>query len=183
MAAADKNSIESVFTDLMHAKFVQKDLKELPALRDLLISDYFTLYTTKDRKSGIKVFCELWSNIIVMKESPKKPPLGFMDVSYSRLKLSLTKDERKLRLIKNRKYEELWTEDQEVLHSWYQALARSCIYSNFRSDFDVHTVLGKGNFAKVYLVQDRSTAKQFSAKIFDKHMIKNDEFEKVAYFK
>jgi hypothetical protein len=179
IAAPDKGSIESVFTDLMNLKFVQKDLKLLPELRGHSISDYFTLYTTKDRKSGIKIFCEMWSNIILMKESPKKPPIGFMDVTYSRLKLTITKDEKKLRLIKNRKYEELWCDDETTLASWYTALFGSCIYSNFRSDFDIHKVLGKGNFAKVYLVEEKETHRQLSAKIFDKHLINNDEFEKV----
>jgi len=181
MTAADKGSIESVFTDLMNMKFVQKDLKQLPELRDHSLSDYFTLYTTKDRKSAIKVYCELWTNIILMKESPKKPAIGFMEVSYSRLKLSISKDEKKLRLIKNRKYEELWNDDEEILFNWYNALSASCIYSNFRSDYEIHKVLGKGNFAKVYLVEEKETKKFFAAKIFDKHLIKNDEFEKKCF--
>lgn len=94
--------------------------------------------------------------------------MGFMDVSYSRLKLTLAQDDRKLRLIKNKKYEELWSDDEQVLNKWYEKLARVCIYSNFRADYDILTLLGKGNFAKVYLVEDKVSRKKFSAKIFDK---------------
>lgn len=177
--AADKGTSDSVFTDLMNIKFVQKDMKQLPVLKDHTLSDYFLLYTTKDKKSAIKIYCELWANVILMRESPKKPPIGFMDVSYSRLKLTINKDEKKLRLIKNKKYEELWSDDEEVLARWYTALSSSCVYSNFRNDFDIMTLLGKGNFAKVYLIEDKDTHKHFSAKIFDKHLIKNDDFEKV----
>lgn len=178
--AADKSSTDSVFTDLMNPKFVQKDLKLLPVLKNLSLGDYFVLYTTKDKKSEIRVYCELWENIILIKEGPNKKPMGFMDVSYSRLKLTLTPEEKKLRLIKNKKYEELWSDDEAVLTNWYERLSRVCIYSNFRSDYDVLSLLGKGNFAKVYLVEDRVSKAKFSAKIFDKQLIKDDEFEKVS---
>lgn len=106
--------------------------------------------------------------------------MGFMDISYSRLKLSTAPDDRKLRLIKNKKYEELWSDDEKILNKWYDRLSKQCIYSNFRADYDIHNLLGKGNFAKVYLVEDKTTRKKLSAKIFDKVLIKEDEFEKVA---
>lgn len=177
--AGERTAAESVFTDLMNLKFVQKDLSQMPVPKGHTLSDYFVLYTTKDKKSAIKIYCELWSRVIIMKEGPKKPPIGFMDVGYSRLKISLIKDEKKIRLIKNKKYEELWCEDDDTLQRWYNELADSCVYSNFKNDYDLHTMLGKGNFAKVYLVQGRACQKYFSAKIFDKQLIKNDEFEKV----
>lgn len=86
----------------------------------------------------------------------------------------------KIRFIKNKKYEELYHDDEKVLETWYHYLAGICIYSNFRSDYEIHTMLGKGNFAKVYLVEEKKTGKKFAAKIFDKSPIKNDEFEKVS---
>lgn len=177
---ADKNSTDSVFTDLMSPKFVQKDLKLLPTVKSKWCEDYFILYTTKDKKSSIRVYCELWDHIIVIKEGQNKKTIGFMDVSYSRLKLTLSPEEKKLRLIKNKKYEELWSDDEDALNRWYDTLGRFCVYSNFRVDYDLISVLGKGNFAKVYLVEDRQTKKRYSAKIFDKQLIKDDEFEKVV---
>ena len=156
---------ESVFTPLMNEKFIQKDITKMPELTKMLRADYFTLFTTKDKLSSIKVYCELWQHIIVIKESPTKKAMGFMDVSYSRLKLSVNADGKRLRLIKNKKYEELWSEDEKSLAQWYEQLGKFCVYSNFRSDFEILTLLGKGNFAKVYLVEDKATKKQFSAKI------------------
>ncbi len=177
---SNQQSTDSVFTDMMNPKFVQKELKLLPELKQQFIGDWFVLYTTKDKKSEIRVYCELWDNVILIKEGPNKKTMGFMEVSYSRLKLSLSIEDRKLRLIKNKKYEELWTDDEAILNKWYDKLARVCIYSNFRADYDILTLLGKGNFAKVYLVEDRATHKKYSAKIFDKQLIKEDEFEKVC---
>lgn len=174
--AAEKNT-DSVFTGLMNEKFIQKDISKMPTLQKFYSAAYFTLYTTKEKASSIKVYCELWSNTILIKESPNKKPMGFMDVSYARLKLSINEDGKRIRLIKNRKYEELWNDDETLLTQWYELLGKFCIYSNFRSDFDVLSLLGKGNFAKVYLVEDKVTKKQFSAKIFDKDLIKTDPFE------
>ena len=171
---------ESVFTKLMNPKFVQKEIVSMPKLKNLSLANYFTLYTAKDRQSCVKVYCELWENIILMRESPKKNPVGFMEVSYARLKISKEPGDKKLRFIKNKKYEEMWNDDDEVLEAWHRKLAKVCVYSNFRSDFDIHTLLGKGNFAKVYLVEDRRSLEKVAAKIFDKGLIKNDEFEKVG---
>ena len=179
---SEKNSSDSVFTDLMNPKFVQKELKFLPPVHSKLAEDYFLLYTTKDKQSSIRVYCELWDHVIIIKEGQNKKTIGFMDVSYSRLKLTISHEEKKLRLIKNKKYEELWSDDEEVLNRWYHTLGRFCIYSSFRVDYDLIGVLGKGNFAKVYLVEQRDTKKKFSAKIFDKQLIKDDEFEKVHLF-
>lgn len=168
---------DSVFTSLMNEKFIQKDTSKIPALSKFYKADYFTLYTTKDKQSSIKVYCELWDHIILIKESPNKKPMGFMDVSYSRLKLTINSEGKRLRLIKNKKYEELWSDDENTLNKWYDQLGKFCVYSNFRSDFDILTLLGKGNFAKVYLVEHKVTKKQYSAKIFDKELIKTDPFE------
>ena len=168
---------DSVFTSLMNEKFIQKDVSKIPALNKFYLAEYFNLYTTKDKQSSIKVYCELWDHIILIKESPSKKPMGFMDVSYARLKLTVNAEGKRLRLIKNKKYEELWSDDEKALTHWYEQLGRYCVYSNFRSDFDVLTLLGKGNFAKVYLVENKVTKNQFSAKIFDKELIKTDPFE------
>ncbi len=155
---SEKNSSDSVFTDLMNPKFVQKELKFLPPVHSKLAEDYFLLYTTKDKQSSIRVYCELWDHVIIIKEGQNKKTIGFME------------------------YEELWSDDEEVLNRWYHTLGRFCIYSSFRVDYDLIGVLGKGNFAKVYLVEQRDTKKKFSAKIFDKQLIKDDEFEKVHLF-
>ena len=176
---ASASSSESVFTSLMNPKFIQKDLSLLPDLSDTpsIIADHFVLYTTKDRRVGIRVFCQLKKGFVIISDEPGKRPIGFMDVNYSRMKLTLERDEKKLRLVKNKKYEELWSEDEELLKRWFNMLAPFCVYSNFRSDFDIVGLLGQGNFAKVYLVENKATGKRHSVKIFDKEVVKNDPFE------
>lgn len=182
MSAATKSSHDSVFTGLMNFKFVQSDMTAMPALCHRITADYFDIRTTADRRASVKVYCELWHDVILLRESPETIPVGFMDVGFSRLKLVISKNEKKLILVQNMRYEELWSENEKLLVSWYQALANCCIYSNFRCDFNIQELLGKGNFANVFLVEDKFTLKKFAAKIFDKQLINSDEFEKVVVY-
>lgn len=177
--AQPASSNESVFTGLMCDKFIQKDLSLLPDLTQsrCLLADYFVIYTTKNREVGLKVYCELWDGYILIKDSPIKKPIGFMNVSYARLKLGVTEGDMKIRFVKNKKYEELFCDDEAVLRKWFDGLSQFCTYSNFRADFDIVGLLGKGNFAKVYLVEEKKTQKKYAAKIFDKDLIKQDPFE------
>ena len=46
------------------------------------------------------------------------------------------------------------------------------LYSNVKT-------LGKGNFARVQLVENKATSERFAVKIFDKKLIASDKLEKV----
>ena len=83
------------------------DLTGIPSI----LADHFILYTTKERKVGIRVFCQLKKGIIIISDEPGNKPIGFMDVNYSRMKLTLDPEEKRLRLVKNKKFEELWSDD------------------------------------------------------------------------
>ena len=98
---------ESIFTTAMNPLFIRSQVSDMPKVATLLLSDRFTLYTRKDKQTSIRVYCELWDHVIIIKEGQNKKTIGFMDVSYSRLKLTISHEEKKLRLIKNKKYEEL----------------------------------------------------------------------------
>jgi serine/threonine protein kinase len=168
---------ESIFTTAMNPLFIRSQVSDMPKVANLLLSDRFTLYTRKDKQTSIRVYCELWDHVIIIKEGQNKKTIGFMDVSYSRLKLTISPEEKKLRLIKNKKYEELWSDDEEVLNRWYQTLGRFCIYSSFRTDYRVHELLGKGNFAKVYLAEDLKSLQKYAVKVYCKEQIQDDPFE------
>lgn len=72
------------------------------------------------------------------------------------------------RLLKNRHYTEFYSETQENRDEWILKLQKHCILNNFFNDFNAISVLGKGNFAKVYKVKSRTTEKEYAAKIFEK---------------
>ena len=83
-----------------------------------------------------------------------------------------------LRLVKNRRYTEFYSDSKERRNQWIQRLQKFCVLNNFFNDFNAVCVLGKGNFAKVYKVIDKATDKEYAAKIFEKQ-----EVQKAAKFK
>jgi len=83
-----------------------------------------------------------------------------------------------IKFIKKKTYEELFTKDEEVITRWYEYLKRYCIQTKFRMYFKSIKVLGKGNFAKVFLVQRKTDNKPFACKVFNKSEIFKDPLEK-----
>jgi len=83
-----------------------------------------------------------------------------------------------IKFIKKKTYEELFTDSEEKIRGWFNKLKQFCILTKFRCYFKTIRVIGKGNFAKVYLVERFSDKKEFAVKVFHKSMIMNDELEK-----
>lgn len=77
-------------------------------------------------------------------------------------------------MIKNKKYEELWSDEEAVLVKWYDALASCCVYSNFRADYDIHNMLGKETLLRYTLwkieLQKNSLLQKSLTKIQSKMM-------------
>lgn len=55
-----------------------------------------------------------------------------------------------------------------MIEKWYKKLIKYCILTKFRYYFISKKVLGRGNFAKVFLVEEKETKKEYAVKIFDK---------------
>lgn len=61
---------------------------------------------------------------------------------------------------------------------WFEKLKSCCVLSRFREYFSSIKVLGKGNFAKVFMVEEKQNKKQYAVKIFDKTLILSDDLER-----
>ena len=83
-----------------------------------------------------------------------------------------------LKFIKKKTYEELYSTDEKLIFEWFEILKTCCILTKFRCYFKTKEVIGKGNFAKVYLVERISDKKELAVKVFNKKVIMADELEK-----
>ena len=64
-----------------------------------------------------------------------------------------------IKFIKKTTYEEIYTDNEDIIRNWFNQLKNYCILTKFRSYFQSIKVIGKGNFAKVFLVKRISDQK------------------------
>ena len=110
--------------------------------------------------------------------------LAYIDIGYARLKLLrgvkiADKTLNGIRFIKNKNYEEIFHESMSVVQQWFESLKRYCVLSKFREVYQIKNMIGKGNFAKVYITTRMPGQQEFAVKIFDKKLILQDKFERV----
>jgi len=73
-----------------------------------------------------------------------------------------------IRFIKNMKYSDLWLKEESDFKKWKEALSQVCLQSDFHSKFSAIKMIGKGSFARVYLVEDKEKKNRFAVKAFSK---------------
>ena len=83
-----------------------------------------------------------------------------------------------IKFIKKKTYEELFTDNEDIIRNWFNKLKQYCILTKFRCYFKSKQVIGQGNFAKVFLVERFSDKKEFAVKVFNKREIMSDDLEK-----
>jgi len=88
---------------------------------------------------------------------------------------SLTKNFFSIRLIKNMKYTEIFTEREGTFITWMNELKKLVIQTDFHDSYNVTKILGKGSFARVYLAQNRTTGEEFAVKAFSKEYIESQD--------
>lgn len=84
-----------------------------------------------------------------------------------------------LKLVKGTLKEEFFHEDRSVIEKWAFAMDSWIIKTGFSSLYSNVKTLGKGNFARVQLVENKATKQLSAVKIFDKKLISSDKLEKV----
>lgn len=154
-----------------------------PTTKSKLVSGNFLISTGKERKFYMHFF-ELHDHLIFCKKAAhSEDELAFMDIRNSFLKLTsgtIINGEPHfgIKFIKKRAYEELFTTNEVAANEWFEVLKRFCVLTRFRINYETIKVLGKGNFAKVFLVQRKSDKRQFAVKVFSKSLILGDEGER-----
>eukprot|EP00331_Platyophrya_macrostoma_P001213 CAMPEP_0176405486 /NCGR_PEP_ID=MMETSP0127-20121128/360_1 /TAXON_ID=938130 /ORGANISM="Platyophrya macrostoma, Strain WH" /LENGTH=571 /DNA_ID=CAMNT_0017784541 /DNA_START=311 /DNA_END=2026 /DNA_ORIENTATION=- len=66
---------------------------------------------------------------------------------------------------------EFTTKNENVLGPWVKSLKTICILCTFHEEYKAVKMIGRGSFAKVYLVESKNTGKTFAVKAFTKESI------------
>jgi len=122
--------------------------------------------------------CALHNNLIAFyadgESESQKTPEFVIEISYSRLKgLPEVESSSKygFSLARNENLYEFTTSSKQTVEDWMNALKCICVLSNFHEEYKAIKMIGKGSFAKVYLVESKSNGKHFAVKAFAKEGI------------
>ena len=147
------------------------------------IESYFQICFSLKKMNYFKYYFQLYDHYITCKEHPNTEEKAIMDISNAFIKKTFGTvingvKHFGIKFIKKQNYEELYHTDEKVINAWFEVLKSYCILTKFRCYFESIKVIGKGNFAKVFLVRRLSDSKEFAVKVFSKSVIMQDPLEK-----
>lgn len=74
-------------------------------------------------------------------------------------------------LSKNGNTYEFTTNNESLAKKWITELKAICVLSPFHEEYKAIKMIGRGSFAKVYLVESKTTGKSYAVKAFTKESI------------
>lgn len=81
-----------------------------------------------------------------------------------------------LTFVKNRKFTEIFTDNQDTFKEWIQVLRLLTIQTDFHIRYKVLKMIGKGSFARVYLARNNETEEMVAIKAFNKdHILRKEK--------
>lgn len=175
---------KTLFEDKVDDVFLKSLSKvKRPLTKNKTLSNFFFICSSSHTKKYYKYFFELNDNYIFCKKNEGENEIAFMDIKNAFMKQTSGTiidgvPHFGIKFIKKKTYEELFSSDEKLVDRWFEYLKRFCILTKFRSYFKSKKVIGKGNFAKVFLVERIKDKKEYAVKVFNKKVIMADEMEK-----
>jgi serine/threonine protein kinase len=81
-----------------------------------------------------------------------------------------------LTFVRNRKFTEIYTDNEDTFKEWIQVLRLLTIQTDFHLRYKVVKMIGKGSFARVYLARNLENDEKVAIKAFNKeHILKKDK--------
>lgn len=147
------------------------------------VEGYFHICFSLKKMNYYRYYFQLFDHFIVCREGPSTEEKAVMDISNAFIKKTTGTvingtNYFGIRFIKKQNYEDLYHTDEQTIDMWITTLKKYCILTKFRCFFESVKVIGKGNFAKVFLVNRLSDGKEFAVKVFAKNEIMKDALEK-----
>lgn len=75
------------------------------------------------------------------------------------------------RFVRNMKYIDLFCDNDVHFSEWKEQLSRVFIQCDFHTKFNTIKMIGKGSFARVYLIENKKSKRQFAVKAFSKEYL------------
>jgi len=98
-------------------------------------------------------------------------PESVLEIDYTRLVPVSQDNTHGFTITKHNLTFEFTTPNKQIADNWVNALRNVCVLSGFHDEYKAIKMIGKGSFAKVYLVESRSTNKQYAVKAFAKEAV------------
>lgn len=76
-----------------------------------------------------------------------------------------------IRFVRNLRFTDLYCADENVAAEWREHFSRVFIQSDFHTKFSTIKSIGKGSFARVYLVEKKKGGQKFAVKAFSKEYL------------
>jgi serine/threonine protein kinase len=147
----------------------QKDLNLPPTAKDNLIKQ------SPGSSSSQPGYYALHNRTLAFyKSSSSKTPEAVLDVAHSRFKAltpSGSNTNHGFAVTKNSNTYEFYSTDKGVIDNWTEALRYVCVLTTFHEEYKALKMIGRGSFAKVYLVEAKGGSKMFAVKAFTKESI------------
>jgi serine/threonine protein kinase len=134
-----------------------------------------TLYKIdrKNNKTKPRYFILTENKFYYLKNEKSDKARGVMDTNWVRLEYFTENESQEnvhyvIRFIKNMKYCDFLLKDKIKFDIWKSHLTKVFIQSDFHCKFNAVKMIGKGSFARVYLVENKETGEKFAVKAFAK---------------
>ena len=155
-----------------------------PTYKKSYTVNYFCINTGDSTNPKYKsYYCELNDHFIFLKLKENTDHVAYMDILNAIIRKVKPFDLNGVRyfglkFIKRSSFEEIYTTDKKVVVDWYEYLKRFCRQIKFKGKYDEISLLGKGSFAKVFLVERKDDKQRFAVKIFNKGPFMADDYER-----
>jgi len=165
----DDDDLKIIFQFSKPEKTHQKSLNQPAILKDTLVKrlpgssiQYEGFYAIHDRV------------LACYKSASSKIPESVLDLSFSKLKIIVPSEDEftyGFSVTKNESTFEFYSNEKQVIEDWVEVLKEICVLSTFHDDYKALKMIGRGSFAKVYLVESKATGKMYAVKAFTKEGI------------
>lgn len=179
--------IESFFdSDEPHYKLWSKPKSSFSITSESkLFAAYFYKFSKRENAWKERYFILTLNHLIYLKDSNSTKIKGLIKLSWVRNEYIKDGNPKNkdfkfgVRFIKNLKYSDLWLKDETLFKKWRSALSKVCIQTDFHEKFTAIKMIGKGSFARVYLVDQKENGEQYAVKAFSKDYINSQPNGKV----